>query len=292
MDLTLPSTWEIVALAALAVTVTQLLVPRSRRVAAAVIVRLTVAIVTVAAVLAAVNFAQEWRSASERRALQARASELANRALAPGSALACLGSQAGEVVESACEKSVFATPESAAAALAFTEARMALLADAHAIARDDPAFASLIAGLRRAVELDRFGLAAQVLATRDSCTAEDCPALALVSETTALRANLKARAYDTYVARYAGGWEKRESAPAVAEAKPAEEAPQPSAAPFSSRYDFPSAASIPPVSIMTAEPPRLATPEAGPAQAADAPGAPPRLPPPRPQTQTQGAATR
>jgi len=290
MDLSLPFAWEIVALAALAVTVTQLLVPRSRRVTAAVIVRLTVAVVTLAAVLAAVNFAEEWQSASERRALQARASELANRALAPGSALACLGSQAGEAVETACEKSVFASPESAAAALAFTEARMALLADAQAIAGDDPAFAALIAGIRRAVELDRFGLAAQVLATRDSCTAEDCTAFGLVSETTALRANLKARAYDSYVARHAATWEKRESAPAVAEAKPAEEPPQTPAAALSSRYDFPSAASIPPVSIMTAEPTRPAAPEAASAPATDAPAAPQRLPPPRPQT--QGAATR
>ena len=290
MDLPLSFAWDIVALAALAVIVTQLLVPRSRRAAATAILRLAVAIVTVAAVLAAVNFADEWQSANERRALQARASELANRALVPGSALACLGSQAGEAVETACEKSVFATPESAAAALAFTEARMALLADARTIAGDDPSFAALIAGIRRAVELDRFGLAAQVLATRDRCSAEDCPAFALVSETTALRANLKARAYDTYVARYAAAWEKRESAPAVAEAKPPEEPPQASVAPLSSRYDFPSAASIPPVSIMTAEPRRPAASEAASAPATDAPGAPQRLPPPRPQT--QGAATR
>jgi hypothetical protein len=289
MDLPLPFAWDILALAALAVIVTQLLVPRSRR-AAAVIVRLTVAVVTLAAILAAVNFAEEWQSANERRALQARASELAGRALAPGSALACLGSQAGEAVETACEKSVFASPESAAAALAFTEARMALLADAKAIAGDDPAFAALIAGIRRAVELDRFGLAAQVLATRDSCSAEDCPAFALVSDPTALRANLKARAYDTYVARHAAGWDKRETAPAVAEAKPAEDPQAPPAAPLSSRYDFPSAASIPPVNIMTAEPARPAVPDADPAAPGDAQAAPQRLPPPRPQT--QGAAAR
>lgn len=290
MDLPLPFAWEIIALAALAVTVTQLLVPRRRSAAAAVIVRFAVAVVTLGAVLAAVSFAAEWQSANERRALQVRASELAGRALAPGSALACLGSQAGEAVETACEKSVFSSPESAAAALAFTEARMALLAEAEAIAGNDPAFATLIAGIRRAVELDRFGLAAQVLATRDSCTAEDCPAFALVDDSTALRANLKARAYDTYVARYAAAWDKREAGPAVAAAKPAEEPNQPPAAPFSSRYDFPSAASIPPVSIMTAEPPRPPASEAAPAQAADAPTAPQRLPPPRPQT--QGAAAR
>ncbi len=289
MERALPFAWEIAALAALVIVVTQLLVPRIRP-AAAVFVRLAVAVVTAAAVLAAINFAEEWQSASERRALQVRASELANRALAPGSALACLGSQAGEAVETACEKSVFASPESAAAALAFTEARMALLADAQAIAGDDPAFAALISGVRRAVELDRFGLAAQVLASRDSCTAEDCPAFALVKETMALRANLKARAYDTYVARYAAAWEKREAGPAVAEVKPAEEPSQPIAAPFSSRYDFPSAASIPAVSIMAAEPPRPAASEAASAPAADPPDVPQRLPPPRPQT--QGAAAR
>ncbi len=105
-----------------------------------------------------------------------------------------------------------------------------------------------------------------------------------------MRANLKARAYDSYVARHAAAWEKREGAPAVAEAKPAEEPPQTPAAALSSRYDFPSAASIPPVSIMTAEPTRPAAPEAASAPATDAPAAPARLPPPRPQT--QGAATR
>ena len=67
MGLPLPFIWEIVALVALAVTLTQLLVPRSRRAATAVIVRFAVAIVTVAAVLAAINLAAEWQSASERR---------------------------------------------------------------------------------------------------------------------------------------------------------------------------------------------------------------------------------
>ena len=42
--------------------------------------------------------------AAERRALEARELDLATRALAPGSALACLDAIAGDVVEDACER--------------------------------------------------------------------------------------------------------------------------------------------------------------------------------------------
>src|SRR5262249_7476085 len=45
-------------------------------------------------------------NAAERHALDARISELATRALRPGSALACLDATAGETVESSCEKAV------------------------------------------------------------------------------------------------------------------------------------------------------------------------------------------
>src|SRR5271163_2807231 len=47
---------------------------------------------------------------AERLALEMRAAELNARALAPGSALACLDALDGESVEAACEKSLFATP--------------------------------------------------------------------------------------------------------------------------------------------------------------------------------------
>src|SRR5687768_3556023 len=45
---------------------------------------------------------------SERAALDARSLELTARAIAPGSALACLDSNAGATVETVCEKAVFA----------------------------------------------------------------------------------------------------------------------------------------------------------------------------------------
>src|ERR1700740_3449795 len=56
------------------------------------------------------------RFAAQRGGLDARLAEIASRASAPGSALACLDGTAGEIVEASCEKAVFATPEATAAA--------------------------------------------------------------------------------------------------------------------------------------------------------------------------------
>src|SRR5216683_1661141 len=67
------------------------------------------------------HMAQEYkidRQAAERRALTQRNAELNISAVAPGSVLACLDSGAGEAVENACEKQVFADPQRAAGATA------------------------------------------------------------------------------------------------------------------------------------------------------------------------------
>lgn len=215
------------------------------------------------------------RNAAERRALMQRNAELNVSAVAPGSVLSCLDGGAGEAIETACEKSVFANPESAAAAVAYTAARLMLLADAQAVAKGgEPAVIDAFAAARRALELDRYGIAAHVLATRDGCTAERCAVFALLRDTAVLKANLKAQAFDTYVGRYAAAWNKSQ---AVVEKQPApSSAPVASAVesetsghPVSSRYDFPSANSIPAVSIMNAEP-------ALPKTAAEAQAAPPK----------------
>ena len=238
--------------------------------------------------------------AAERRALLQRNAELNVSVLAPGSALACLDGGAGEAIESACEKAVFANAQSAAAAVAYVGARLALLKDASDFAkRNEPAFIEAFAGARRALELDRYGIVAHVLTEREGCTLERCAAFALLRDTAALTANLRGAAFDTYVARYADAWNKTEPekqipvaaapaatpAPVASVAAPAELAGRP----LSSKYDFPSAASIPPVSIMNAEPP---LPKEQPDRAAAAPvteGAAPAarlpLPPKRPQAQ-------
>lgn len=203
--------------------------------------------------------------AAERRALSQRYTDLAAAALATGSPLACLDGGAGEVVEAACEKAVFAGPQATASAVTYTAARLALLADGLTFARNyDPGFEKRLAGLRRAIELDRFGMVAHLLAARDACTVESCPAFALLRDTSVIKVNLKSKAFDQYVARYVIDWGKTapvavQPAPAVpvaaAEPDAAAQAEAPAKAPLPPGFDFPSAASIPPVSIMNPEPP-------------------------------------
>jgi hypothetical protein len=209
------------------------------------------------------------------------------RAIAPGSAIACLEATNTETVEGACERAVFASPESVAAASAYVAARLALLADAHEYtSRRDQGYESTIAGLRRTVAADRYGLASQVLATRDGCTADTCDAFGLVYDDKRLRANLKDRLFDATVARYAVNWPSRTRPLASSGGN------IPSGVPAGPNVSFPSAASIPPVSIMNAEPPappppsQAAAPPPAPAAAQptnSAPASAARRPPPAKQ---------
>ena len=66
---------------------------------------------------------------ADRRALEMRAQELTARTLAPGSALACLDAVAGENVDAACEKALFASAATVAAATSYAAARLELLSD-------------------------------------------------------------------------------------------------------------------------------------------------------------------
>jgi hypothetical protein len=212
--------------------------------------------------------------ADERRALDARATDLIARAVTPGSAVACLEATNTETVEGSCERAVFASPEAVAAASAYMAARLSLLSDAHEYtARRDPAYESQIAGLRRTVAADRFGLASQVLATRDGCTADVCDAFGLVYDDKKLRANMRDRLFDVTVARYVTNWPARSARPLVSAAPPppAPTSSGPQGIAPGSNLNFPSSASIPPVSIMNSEPDR-------PAQGATSADAPPQAP--------------
>jgi hypothetical protein len=243
-----------------------------------------VAVIVIAVVFgwAYINRSAERDRADERRALDLRAAELMARAAAPGSAIACLEATNTETVEGACERAVFATPEAVAAATAYVSARLTLLSDAHDYtSRRDQAYESSIAGLRRTIAADRYGLASQVLATRDGCTADACDAFSLVYDDKKLRANMKDRLFDVTVARYAVNWPTRtrplaSNGPGSGPVTP----PGPN-------VTFPSAQSIPPVSIMNAEPPQAAAaPSSPPAQAA-APA-----PEPRPTNTAPASAAR
>jgi hypothetical protein len=239
------------ALAALVVALLAMLFRRS------VVIRVLFAIVAVAlgglGVFAILDrLAQDLRAA-QHRALTQRNAELTAQALAPGSALACLDDVAGEAVETACEKAIFAGPQAVAGAVAYVAARLDLLAETHTTANEDD-FA-LISGLRRLIEHDRFGLVAHVLAVRDGCTVERCAAFHWVGDADVIKSNLKAQLFDQYVSRYAAEWDRpapvaeKETSPTVARSS------APANIPVGAKYDFPSAASIPPVSIMNAEPP-------------------------------------
>jgi hypothetical protein len=181
------------------------------------------------------------------------------RTLAPGSPLACLDALAGESVEVACEKAIFASPANVAAATSYVAARLALLSDISAYTRRGGAALDASIPLQRALEIDRFGFLAHVLATRDSCTGENCKALALLRDPSHVRANLSEQTFNHYLERYLLVWAKA-AEPPVAEAPPAQ-----AAAPVAAQatppaphkvvnIDFPSAASIPPVNIMNPEP--------------------------------------
>jgi hypothetical protein len=206
---------------------------------------------------------------------------LAAQAAAPGSPLACLDAVAGDSVESACEKQVFASPASVAAATSYVAARLALLGDTVAFTRRTGAHYDVgVATLRLGLEADRYGIVAHVLSVRDSCTPLLCDSYALLKDSERVQANLRERLFDHYVDRYAPEWaaHAQPAGQPVAAAAPGSAYATASApgTPVPSKYDFPSAASIPPVSIMTPEPGMPAESKTAPASVATT--APPAAP--------------
>jgi len=243
--------------------------------------------------------------ATERRALIARNAEVTNLELAPGSALACLETEAGSSIAKACEVGVFATPQALSAAVAFVGERLKLIEAAQALTAGQRDF---FAAERRAIERDRFGIAAHVLAQTYGCTVEKCAVFALLNDTRTLKADLAAQPFATLVARYEGVWDKpvdervpvatlpgapaevkAQAAPSAAEALAKAEPPANAPHPLDKKWTLPSSDSIPAVSIMTPEPRLLkgeAPPEPKQAEqkaAEQKPEAPAPLPPKRPQ---------
>jgi hypothetical protein len=110
--------------------------------------------------------------------------------------------------------------------------------------------------LRHALEADAFGVVAQVLAARDGCTPAQCGAFALLQDTRRISTNLAERPFEARLKQYAAAWPASGGRP-VASTPPPAAAPQPTAAAgprVPNNLYFPSASSIPPVNIMTAEP--------------------------------------
>jgi len=200
--------------------------------------------------------------------------------------LSCIDDLAGDAVLNACEKTLFGSAESAASAVAYAAAQISRLTGFGDAAGKNPSFELL--ALRRAVERDRYGLMAYVLMARDHCTPSSCAAFRALSDNHQIVANMDERVYENLITRYSPSW----NAPPVAAASTGLVAALPGSMPTGkpTTADFQSAASTPPVNIMTPEP------GSGPASSAaraSPPAAPVQLAPvpaPRPAAATASPA--
>jgi hypothetical protein len=257
------------------------------------LIPLTMVVMTVLVLVTVLDHMTQDQLAADRRALTSREAQLTTLAFAPGSVLGCLDASVGDQLAGQCEKAIFATPQSLTDTIAYVEARLSLLRDVLSFSRkSDPTFADNFVGLRRAIELDRFGIAAHVLAEREHCTPDNCALFARLQDARTLKTNLSGHVFDDYLTRYAAIWDGKvagDHSLAFAPPLPTQErttganlakGKTPAKGP---RYDyFPSAASIPAVSIMGEEPRRpnevdakAAAPSAHPAAAPAHPAAPP-----------------
>jgi hypothetical protein len=199
-------------------------------------------------------------------------------------ALSCIDDMAGETVLAACEKSLFGSAEATAAALSYAAAQITRLTSFGDVASANKMLTPELRALRGAVERDRYGLMAYVLLARDHCTPSECAAFRSLTDRQQLVSNMDERVYDGLVMRYSASWNT--PAPAAEAAPVAALAPtMPTGKPTNA--DFPSAASTPPVNIMTPEPGAAPAPSAqrAPAAPANAP-----LPSPRPPASASAPA--
>jgi hypothetical protein len=185
-------------------------------------------------------------------------------------ALSCIDDLAGEMVVTACEKALFSSPESVAAAVSYAAAQITRVTAFGDAATASGSLTTEQLAVRRAVERDRYGLMAYVLVARDHCTVSECATFRALADRHQILANMDERVYESLITRYAPSWNVPAPVAALSPSPPLVAKP--------TTADFPSAASTPPVNIMTPEPgttpPAAARP---PASLASAP-----LPSPRP----------
>jgi len=159
-------------------------------------------------------------------------------------ALSCVDDLAGETVLAACEKAVFGSAESVAAAVSYAASQVTRLTTFGDVAAANKNLTYELLTLRRAIERDRYGLMAQVLMARDQCTPSQCAAFRALTDSHQIVVNMAERTYDALISRYAPSW----NAPAMA----ALSSSMPTGKPTNA--EFPTAASTPAVNIMTPEP--------------------------------------
>jgi hypothetical protein len=163
---------------------------------------------------------------------------------------------AGETVLAACEKVLFGSADAAAAAVSYAAARITQLTSFGDVVSANKNMTPELSTLRRSVERDRYGLMAYVLSVRDRCQPGQCAAYQSLTDHNHIAANMDERIYEGLILRYSASW-NLPAAPAAGAA--AALAPSlPTGKPTNA--EFPSAASTPPVNIMTPEPATAAAP--------------------------------
>jgi hypothetical protein len=198
-------------------------------------------------------------------------------------ALSCIDDLAGDTVLTACEKGLFGSAESAAAALSYAASQITRLTAFGDVAAANASMTPELQMVRRAVERDRYGLMAYVLAARDHCTPSDCAAYRALTDHNQIAANMNERIYEGLIARYAPSWNAPAAAGPVTALAPSVPTGKPTNA------EFPTAASTPPISIMTPEPGPATAPSASRPPASSPPVAIAPLPSPRPASTTAPA---
>ncbi|MBR0894639.1 hypothetical protein JQ616_06740 [Bradyrhizobium tropiciagri] len=190
-------------------------------------------------------------------------------------ALACVDDLAGDAVLNACEKVLFGSSDTAAAAVSYAAAQVSRLTALGDLATAERNSTTELQALRRAIEHDRYGLVAYALMARDHCTPTACPAFRSLGDNHQIIANMNDRTYENLVTRYAGSWNAPTAAQASAAGLVAALPPSmPTGRPTNA--EFPSSADTPPVSIMTPVPAKPAA--AAPPPAARAAATPPAAP--------------
>jgi hypothetical protein len=199
---------------------------------------------------------------SEVRLLAARAWALEMQALAPGSIFACLHEIADEALKSACERVLFQSPQAIAAALQYRESQLEIFEEGLRLGAVKGALKQPLNRVQRMLERDQFGITAYVLATRRGCSEVSCDSLVQFGAATRVRAHLQQGTFqrrldETFLPTPAVAARSPTPDPgrAVIDPRPVGGGTPPSKfKPLGEQYSLPSAASIPPISIMNDEP--------------------------------------
>jgi hypothetical protein len=185
---------------------------------------------------------------------RSRQALLAAKAATSGS-LACLEAAMDNILREFCEKAVFSSAESTAAAVSYVAAELSVLSAGGKHVRDGSlSHLTEIATLRRAIEVDPFGIVAHVLAVHTGCRPDACDLFVLLDDSSRISANLAEQAFDSHVKSHMADWSNSAHVSPVSNFSAEPTSPTSVVVRPASKLFFPSASSIPSINIMAPEP--------------------------------------